>query len=115
MFLKQQRHKFPKLTKSCEGQLCKLRISPDCLYNQSVPCHVNLNGSGMGTKVSDLFIVDACYNCHQILDGHAPRPEGMTRQDVLLRAAAGMQETQQRFLDEGLLRIKTDEGKEVKL
>lgn len=79
-----------------------------------VPAHVPTIGKGMGTKVSDLFVVAACHHCHDILDGR-----DMKRRDFVManypaavtqRILDGMAETQARWVSMGLIQI---DGMEV--
>lgn len=45
------------------GMVCGGRIDP---------CHLPVFGKGTGTKVSDLYVVAGCRNCHDLLDGRNP-------------------------------------------
>lgn len=95
-----------KYTKSARGEQCQLRF-PGCDGggDTTVLCHLP-DGSGtgkMGGKSKDIHAVYGCYGCHQILDGHWPRPQNWTREDVLLAAYEGQQRTLQKFIDKGLL------------
>ena len=38
----------------------------------------------MGLKAVDLLGCYSCAACHDVVDGRAPRPEGMPREQVLL-------------------------------
>lgn len=98
-----------KITKSCRGKECQIRHPSFCNKNDetTVPCH--LNGYGMGTKHSDLFLSDGCTGCHSFVDAH---PKIVTSIDSLpldiqafIVHAQGIFRTQQRLLDEGLIKI----------
>jgi len=68
------------------------------------PAHVQLRfHGGMGTKPSDLFLVDACHNCHSILDGRVETT--LTKEFIELMALRAMYRKQQFFLDSGLVEI----------
>lgn len=81
----------PKMTpirRAARGQDCMLQILGVCNGdpNTTVLCHSNQlsDGKGMGLKAPDTEACFGCSSCHDVLDGRAPRPEGMTL-DALLR------------------------------
>ena len=95
-----------KFTKSARGEDCQIRL-PGCNGGgeTTVLCHLP-DGSGtgkVGGKSKDVHSTYGCYSCHQIIDGHKPRPTGYSREGVLLAAYAGQQRTLQLFIDKGLL------------
>jgi hypothetical protein len=73
-----------------------------------VPCHLDRTiGKGLGTKVSDLFMVAGCVNCHDILDGR-----DITRRSYIMdhyptafvdRTLKALAETQARWVQIGAL------------
>lgn len=73
------------IRKLARGQECTLRL-PGCNYNPetTVLCHSNrlADGKGIGLKAPDTAAAFGCSGCHAIPDGHAPRPEGMSYDDV---------------------------------
>lgn len=93
---------------------CALRVSSfvpghKCAPQETVVgCHLDRSiGKGIGTKVSDLYAIAACSNCHDILDGR-----DNARRDFILakyptayldRVIRGLTETQARWVDMGLL------------
>lgn len=77
--------KGPRMTpirKAARGQDCTMRIPGVCNWNPetTVLCHSNelSDGKGMGLKAPDTEAAFACCNCHDVLDGRAPRPKWMT-------------------------------------
>lgn len=80
--------KGPKMTpirRSARGEACTLLI-PGCPNDAStvVLCHSNrlADGKGMGLKAPDTAACYGCGYCHDILDGRAPRPAGLTLEAV---------------------------------
>ena len=104
--IKTNRHKSKKIMQSARGQDCTLRLANPCSSTETtVGCHIGFNGSGIGTKDSDLFIAYGCSNCHDIIDGKVKRPMGLSRNMMDWCKARAMQETQQKLLDIGLITI----------
>ncbi len=61
------------LRKFARNQECQIRIYQVCNYDleTTVWAHYRLGGvAGMGLKPPDLCGAFACYNCHQVIDGH---------------------------------------------
>lgn len=79
-----------------------------------VPAHVPTIGKGVSSKVSDLFVVAACFHCHDILDGRDLERRNYLMETypsaVLQRILDGMAETQARWIGMGLIQI---DGMEV--
>ncbi|GAB5451811.1 MAG: hypothetical protein Hals2KO_21390 [Halioglobus sp.] len=61
-----------KLTEASRNQECTLQIYPYCngMTETTVPAHLNSEQKGWGNKSPDWWLVDACSNCHAIIDGH---------------------------------------------
>jgi hypothetical protein len=87
-----------KIRQSAKGEECSLRVSDSCTdeYGSVVACHLNSNYRGVGIKSPDLFVVYACFFCHQLLDKSEVSAEDQ------LRAS---QETQMKLLNKGLINI----------
>lgn len=103
-FQKNTRARSTKILQSCKGQTCKLRIV-HCSGQDTVSgCHINFSGGKMGGKESDIFIADGCSNCHDVIDLRVISL-GVETQDILQAKARGLQETQQRLLNEGYIKI----------
>ena len=85
--MKQGRPKMTKIRKAARGQECTLRL-PGCNWNPetTVLCHDNRlsSGKGMGLKAPDSAAVFGCSSCHDMLDGRAPRPAGMTLAEMYM-------------------------------
>lgn len=82
------------------------RCSPD---DTVVPCHVQTIGKGMGTKVSDLFVVAGCMACHDLLDGRDKRWTWLMEHypaAVMHRVVRAMCETQTMLMQAGILTVK---------
>ena len=104
-----------KLLAATQFMPCCLRISSfapghRCSPQDTVvPAHVPTIGKGMATKVSDLFVVAACANCHDILDGRDIKRREFIMQNypaaVTQRILDGMAETQSRWVQMGLILI----------
>jgi hypothetical protein len=101
------------LTRACQHMPCALRIASfvpghTCSGDDTVVgAHLPVFGKGTGTKVSDLFIVAACWQCHEILDGRDKRAHDYIAYHyptaMLQRMLNGLAETQSRFVMLSLL------------
>ena len=63
--------KMPALRRDALNRHCTLRIPGVCSQDpaKTVGCHMRMFGfGGMGQKPDDIFIIDACSDCHRILD-----------------------------------------------
>jgi hypothetical protein len=79
----------PKMTpirRAARNQDCQLQILGVCNGDPAttVLCHSNLlaAGKGMGLKAPDTEACFGCSSCHDVLDGRAKRPAGMTIDDL---------------------------------
>lgn len=96
----------PALRKASRDATCALRIPGVCLGETEtvVGAHVNIPGfSGMGMKSCDLFIIDGCRACHDILDHRDKWADAQIGWDDVLRA---LMESQQRRWDVGLIKVE---------
>lgn len=102
---KQKRHQSKKLRDSCRGKPCALMLADQCSSDDTtVPNHIQLKGhGGTGTKPSDIFLVDGCSACHDILDGRVK--SNYTAEFLELTGYRAMYKKQQYFLDTGLVKI----------
>lgn len=84
--LKSTRPKMTPIRRAARGQECTLQILGVCNGQPEtvVLCHSNKleHGKGMGLKAPDTAACFGCSSCHDVLDGRAPRPAGMTLADV---------------------------------
>lgn len=96
-----------KLLDSSRGQPCTLGF-PGCYGGgeTTVAAHANMQlcGKGTGIKASDIYSVDSCGSCHDVLDGRTLRnilPEA--REAYFWRAFV---RTTNRRLAEGLIKVE---------
>jgi hypothetical protein len=88
-----------KIRQSAKGEICSLRVSPYCDYDQSVVlCHIGKD-SGVGTKCNDTFSVYGCYECHRLIDTKSKESYAVDK----LRA---LEETQNKFHEKKLIEVK---------
>ncbi|MEL6102924.1 MAG: hypothetical protein AAFR68_16635 [Pseudomonadota bacterium] len=122
-----QPHLLPKLrskhyTDSIQGMPCTLRIAGlvgrRCADRATVvPAHIPTIGKGVATKVSDLFVVAACFECHLLLDWQDPNvsemlfrtgPNHMT-QAAIWRVVHALAETQSILLGADVIQVPRSE------
>jgi hypothetical protein len=97
-----------RLRDSAKGEHCTVRLPWVCLWprtDTTVLAHSNhlADGKGMGRKACDTRGAFACFACHDVIDGRAPRPAGVTLAMVEDCFYAGVAATRQRQRDKGLL------------
>ena len=80
-------------------------IAPKCSgVDTTQPAHVQIKSfGGMATKPSDIFVIPACHNCHNILDGRVK--SDLSKEFVELLALRAVHRKIQRLLDSGLVKI----------
>jgi len=103
----------PKMTKiraSALDQECTLRFPLVCNHrtDTTVLCHSNQlkDGKGMGLKAPDTCAAYGCSACHDVLDGRAPRPAGMSHEQMLERFEEAVTLTHQVLARKGLLKVE---------
>ena len=64
----------------------------------------NVNGGGMGAKVSDFHIMYACMNCHDLLDGRKQANPPYDKEWLELQAYRAVICTQKIMIKEGVIR-----------
>lgn len=112
--------KGPRMTpirRAARDQECTLLI-PGVGYHDTattVLCHSNFlaDGKGMGLKAPDEAAAFGCSACHDILDGRAPRPAGMTALDLEAIFYAAMKRTHTILARLGLMKSTKDEAEQV--
>ena len=75
--MRAKRKKQTPWTKAARGQPCQFRIAGVCLdpygygHETVVACHISpRDGSkGTGMKVDDVYALDGCIACHDVMDG----------------------------------------------
>jgi hypothetical protein len=84
--LKSRGPKMTPIRRAARGQECQLQILGVCNGDPTttVLCHSNrlADGKGMGLKAPDTEACIGCSSCHDVLDGRAPRPAGMSMDDL---------------------------------
>lgn len=97
--MKRARPKMTVARSAARGQSCLIRL-PGCNGGGETTClcHYRLAGySGTGLKPPDSMGAFGCSNCHAVVDGRAPMPDGYTRESVRLAHAEGCLRTQAHF------------------
>ncbi len=83
----QKNAKVPALRNAAKDETCKLRIPGICSGDsaRTVGSHMRLfNMAGTGHKPDDIFLIDACDNCHAAIEDRSQwQSVGLTWQDVL--------------------------------
>lgn len=100
--LKTSRPKMTPIRASAKDEECTLRF-PCCNYRTDTTVLCHRNGAGAGMKAEDTDAAYGCYACHMVLDGHAPRPEGFTRDMMLDRFNEAVRLTHVRLAVKGLI------------
>jgi hypothetical protein len=105
--MKTNRPRMTAIRSSAKNQECLLRF-PCCNHriDTTVLCH--RNGAGGGMKAPDTDAAYGCYACHVVLDGHAPRPEGFTRDMMLAQFDVAVGLTHIELAAQGLIRFLAD-------
>jgi hypothetical protein len=107
--LKSSFPKSSKIRQSARDKECTLRFPGTCngRTDTTVLCHSNrlADGKGMGLKVPDTLAAYGCSACHDVLDGRAPRPAGMTYESMNELFDAGVRETQAQVARAGLMEV----------
>jgi hypothetical protein len=103
--MKQSRPASTKIRQSARDQECTLRFPGICNYrtDTTVLCHEN--GAGMGMKGADEAGAYGCCDCHRVLDGHAPRPAGFTRELMLALFVEANAQTRRILTRKGLIGV----------
>lgn len=106
----QMKSKGPRMTpirKAARGQDCTLRIPGVCNGNPEtvVLCHSNRlsDGKGMGLKAPDISGCFGCHACHAVLDGAAPRPDGISYEMLQTGFDAAVARTHEILRKKGLI------------
>jgi len=105
--MKASRPKSSPIRRSAKGEECTIRLPMVCNYDTAttVLCHSNAlaDGKGMGLKAPDTRAAYGCSACHDVVDGRAPRPEGMTKELVDSLFEEGIAQTNRIFKRKGLM------------
>lgn len=108
---KSMKSKGPKSTpirQSARGEECTLLIPGVCNHNSETVVWAHSNkyehGKGLGLKADDKYGCYACSSCHAVLDGQAPRPNGIGKPDVEYLFVQAMYKSRAILRDKGLLK-----------
>lgn len=105
--MKSSRPKMTPIRKSARGQECALQIPGVCNRDPEtvVLCHSNYlkDGKGMGLKAPDTAAAFGCSACHDVLDGRAPRPDGISAEYVMYLFGAAISRTHEILRQKGLI------------
>ena len=94
-----------KIRDSAKGRQCTVRL-PGCTFDTSTTVYAHLTGIRFGHGIAKKTNLGAYCDhfCHDVVDGRIPMPSGMEKDDVDLAFYAGVLETTQLLLEEGLLK-----------
>lgn len=105
--MKSRRRALTKIQKAARGQECRLRFAGVCNRDPAtvVLCHDNRieSGKGMSLKAPDTAACFGCSSCHDVLDGRAPRPPGLTLDAMHARLDCAIEETHVELRAQGLM------------
>lgn len=106
--LRSSRPRMTRIRASARDEECTLRFPLVCnrRTDTTVLCHDNRleSGKGMGLKAPDTSAAYGCSACHDVLDGRAPRPAGMTYENMMERFDRGVERTHERLRAKGLMK-----------
>lgn len=93
-----------KVRQSARGEECTLRFPEVCNWNPetTVFCHSNRQADGKGMGMKARIGAYGCSACHDVLDGRAHRPIGMSYEQMQDLFDAGVKRTQERLSEKGL-------------
>lgn len=95
-----------RIRNAARDEECSIRIPGVCngRTDTTVWCHLPGidGGRGMGFKAIDLCGAFGCFACHNVLDGRAPLPAGLTRTSVMLDFFHGHMRSLVRLKQKGL-------------
>lgn len=94
------------LTKASRGQECTLQIHPYCSgdSNTTVPAHIACEDKGIALKSPDWWVVDACWVCHDIVDGRTK--VDLPEIEILKCVMRGLYRTlRRRIYDQNLIKV----------
>lgn len=106
--MKSSRPVMTPIRKSAKNEECTIRLPMGvCNYDPAttVLCHSNSleDGKGMGLKAPDTKAAYGCSACHDVVDGRAPRPEGLTQELVEACFVEGVAHTNRILKRKGLM------------
>ena len=92
-----------KVRESARDEDCTLRFSV-CNWSTAttVYCHTNDSRDGKGLGLKSKKGCYGCSSCHDVMDGRAPRPGGMSEDEMNARIEIAVEATDSRLLAKGL-------------
>lgn len=106
--MKARARKSSPIRKSAQGEPCTLVLPGVCNHNPETVVWAHSNryehGKSMGRKAEDRYGCYACSSCHAVLDGQAPRPAGVSKEDVETYFIQAMGRSRAILQDKGLLK-----------
>ena len=97
-----------KITESARGEDCLVRLPGVCKFDPAYTiwshCRHGAAGKGKGKKSLDLAGAYCCTACDAVYDGQAPRPNGMTKEEVELDWCMGHFRSLVRMVEKGTLK-----------
>lgn len=107
VFKSSRRPQMTPIRASAKDQDCTIRLPGICNQNPqtTVLCHSNqlADGKGMGIKAPDTCAAYGCSACHDVVDGRAPRPDGMSYDLMLSFFERGIELTREILQRKGLM------------
>lgn len=105
--LKSKRKPLTPIQKSAKDEECTIRLPGVCNFrtDTTVLCHSNLleDGKGKGIKAPDDKAAYGCCDCHDVVDGRRPRPEGMSYELMLSLFKEAQEQTRRILKRKGLI------------
>lgn len=87
---------------SARDEDCSLRIVPCAHTDTTIAAHIG-RSRGMAFKCHDMFVVYACANCHDVIDGRVKH--NFTREELDSDKLRALEETQLKLIAKGLIKI----------
>lgn len=103
---------------SASGQPCSVRIASfagrQCSGNNTtVGAHLPVFGKGVSSKVTDMAVAYACFNCHQIIDRVDKQAANYIEEHypaaMMQRLLNGLVETHCRMIEQGIIMVPDGE------
>lgn len=105
--LKTPDRKSQPIRDSARGEECTVRIAGVCNHDPAttVWSHAPFAAAGKGGALKGLDVLGcySCAACHNVVDGRAPRPAGLSREQALLDWFFGMARSIVRLRQKGLV------------
>lgn len=108
MIPKSPRFESKALRDSARGQPCTFRIPGVCNGNPetSVFCHDRRGFLGKSMRPGDENGAIGCFDCHNVMDGRAPKPAGWQKEDEAYFWNRAKNETLRHWFTSGIVVVK---------